>query len=123
MVIMDAAPIEGMIILSPTISSEELAACNIPIVGIEREDRKICSVSTDNYLGGVQAVSLLQKSCCDILIHVNSRVPETTPAFGRIRGFVDICKEHHLRYELILTDLGNTFKENHERIGDKGTDP
>ena len=110
--------IEGMIILSATISSGELAAYNIPIVGIEREDQNICSVNTDNYLGGVQAASLLQKSCCDILIHVNSRVQETTPAFGRIRGFVDICEEHHLRYELILTDLGNTFKENHERIGE-----
>ena len=43
-------------------------------------------------------------------------MPETTPASGRIRGFVDICREQDLAYELILTDLGNTFKENHERI-------
>ena len=32
--------IEGMIVLNPMISSEELAACNIPIGGIEREDRQ-----------------------------------------------------------------------------------
>ena len=78
--------IEGMIILSPTLSSEELASYNLPVVGIEREDQYICSVNTDNYMGGMQAASLLKKSCCDILIHVNARMPETTPAFGRIQG-------------------------------------
>ena len=108
--------IEGLITLSPTIPSKELAQYNVPVVGIERENEYICSVSTDNYLGGVQAASLLQKSGCDILIHVNAHMPETTPASGRIRGFVDICREQDLAYELILTDLGNTFKENHERI-------
>ena len=108
--------IEGMIILSPTIPSSELAAYNVPVVGIEREDQYISSVNTDNYMGGVQAASLLQKSDCDILIHVNGKIPDTAPASGRIRGFVDICKEHHLPYELILTDLGNTFEENRERI-------
>ena len=108
--------IEGMIILSPTLSSEELASYNLPVVGIEREDQYICSVNTDNYMGGMQAASLLKKSCCDILIHVNARMPETTPAFGRIQGFTDICRENNLPYDLTLTDLGNTFKENRENI-------
>ena len=108
--------IEGMIVLSPTIPSIELAACGIPVVGIEREDQYICSVNTDNYMGGMQAASLLKKSCCDILIHVNARMPETTPAFGRIQGFTDICRENNLPYDLTLTDLGNTFRENRENI-------
>ena len=108
--------IEGMIVLSPTIPSKELAACGIPVVGIEREDQYICSVNTDNYMGGMQAASLLKKSCCDILIHVNARMPETTPAFGRIQGFTDICRENNLPYDLTLTDLGNTFRENRENI-------
>ena len=60
--------IEGMIILSPTIPSEELAAYGVPVVAIEREDKYISSVNTDNYMGGVQAASLLKKSGCDILI-------------------------------------------------------
>ena len=106
--------IEGMIILSPTIPSEELAAYNVPVVGIEREDRYICSVNTDNYMGGVQAAGLLRKSDCDILIHVNGDLPETSPAYGRIRGFVDICEEYHLPYKLILTHLGNTFEESRQ---------
>lgn len=108
--------IEGMIVLSGTIPSGELASYNVPVVGIEREDQYISSVNTDNYMGGVQAASLLQKSDCDILIHVNSDIPDTTPASGRIRGFVDTCEEYQLPYELLLTELGDTFEENRERI-------
>ena len=108
--------IEGMIILSGTVPSRELASYGVPVVGIEREDQFISSVNTDNYMGGVQAASLLRKSGCDIIIHVNADMPDSQPASGRIRGFVDTCKEYHLPYELILTDLGNTFEENRERI-------
>ena len=43
-----AYKIEGMIILSHTISSKELSGLSIPIVTIEREDRYVCSVNTDN---------------------------------------------------------------------------
>ena len=110
--------IEGMIILSPTIPSQELASYNVPVVGIEREDQYISSVNTDNYMGGVQAASLLKKSDCDILIHVNGNIPEYVPAAGRIRGFVDVCEENHVPYELILRHLGNTFEENKEKISE-----
>lgn len=108
--------IEGMIVLSPTIPSEELASYNVPVVGIEREDRYISSVNTDNYMGGVQAASLLRKSDCDILIHVNGNIPDTAPASGRIKGFVDVCEEYNVPYELILTHLGNTFEKNRNKI-------
>lgn len=106
-----AYKIEGMIILSHTIPSQELASYHIPIVTIEREDTYVNSVNTDNYMGAVQATSLLAKSNCDILIHINSNVPETTPSYGRILGFQDICKEYHMKHELILRDLGNSYRE------------
>ena len=108
--------IEGMIVLSPTIPSEELASYHVPVVGIEREDQYISSVNTDNYMGGVQAASLLRKSGCDILIHVNGNIPDSAPASGRIRGFVDVCEEYNVPYELILRHLGNSFEENREKI-------
>ena len=69
-------------------------------------------------MGGVQAASLLRKSNCDFLIHVNARMPETTPAYGRIKGFTDICREYNLAYDLILTHLGNTYYENKESISE-----
>lgn len=111
-----AYKIEGMIVLSHTISSRELASYNIPIVSIEREDQYINSVNTDNYMGAVQAASLLYKNNCDILLHINSAVSEEIPAYGRIRGFQDTCRQFDARHELILRDMGHSQQEIHDRM-------
>lgn len=111
-----AYKIEGMIILSHTIPSKELASYNIPIVAIEREDKYVSSVNTDNYMGAVQATSLLIKNNCDVLIHINSHFSPEIPAYGRIKGFLDICEEKNVNHELILTDLGDSYKENYDCI-------
>lgn len=108
--------IEGMIVLSHTIPSKELASYNIPIVTIEREDVYTSSVNTDNFMGGVQATSLLHKSNCDILIHANSDLPPEVPAYGRIQGFLSICEEQHLAHELVLQDWGGTYEESRQLI-------
>ena len=106
-----AYKIEGMIILSHTIPSIELASYNIPIVTIEREDQYVSSVNTDNYMGGVQATSLLAKTGADILIHINADISRQTPSYERIRGFSDICKEYNIPHEMLLTDTGHTYDE------------
>lgn len=103
--------IEGMIILSHTIPSRELASYNIPIVTIEREDQYVSSVNTDNYMGGVQATSLLAKTGADVLIHINAEFSSQIPSYGRIKGFTDICKEYKIPHELILTDTGHSYEE------------
>lgn len=111
-----AYKIEGMIILSHTIPSKELASYNIPIVTIEREDKYVCSVNTDNYMGAIQATSLLSKSGCNILIHINSDVSPDVPSYNRIKGFREICTERNIPHEVILTEFGSTFSENKARI-------
>lgn len=108
-----AYKIEGMVTLSHTISSKELASYNIPIVAIEREDKYINSVNTDNYMGAVQATSLLFKNNCDVLLHINSEVKKDVPAYGRIQGFKDICQENHIQNEIILRNLGHSHQEIH----------
>lgn len=108
-----AYKIEGMIILSHAIASSELASYNLPIVAIEREDQYINSVNTDNYMGAVQAASLLFKNNCDVLVHVNSVFPEDIPSYGRIHGFRDVCKENSIKHEVILRDLGHSPQEIH----------
>lgn len=113
-----AYKIEGLIVLSHTISSQELASYNVPAVTIEREDQYTCSVNTDNYMGAVQATSLLFKNNCDILFHLNQKVSEMTPGYQRIQGFLDICREHSLPHKLILTDFGRTYEENEKRLGE-----
>ena len=111
-----AYKIEGLIVLSHTLSSEKLASYKIPTVAIEREDEHICSVNTDNYMGAVQATSLLIRNKSDVLIHINVPVPEHIPAYNRIRGFEDTCKEHHIPYELVLRDMGSTYESTFAQI-------
>lgn len=105
-----AYKIEGMIILSHTIPSKELASYQIPIVTIEREDQYVCSVNTDNYMGAMQAANLLARHNCDVLLHINSPMPEDRPAYGRIRGFQDYCSDHHLEHKIIYTDFGSSYQ-------------
>ena len=111
-----AYKIEGMIILSHTISSKELAGYNIPIVTIEREDKYVCSVNTDNLTGGKEAARLLSEARCDVLIHINVMVQKNTPSYGRITGFSEYCEENGLPHEVILSDLGTTNAEATEAI-------
>lgn len=111
-----AYKIEGLIILSHNFSSKELSEYHIPIVAIEREDEHICSVNTDNYMGALQATSLLIRNHCDILIHVNVPVPKQIPAYKRICGFEDTCKQYHVPYELMLGDLGYNYETTFKAI-------
>ncbi len=111
-----AYKIEGLIILSHTIPSRELADLKVPIVTIEREDTYVSSVNTDNYMGGIQAVSLLAKHGCDVLIHINTPTPESVPAYGRIRGFEDFCRDHQLPHEVFLRNLGQHYEEDQRTL-------
>ena len=107
---------EGLIVLSHTLSSKELAEYHVPIVTIEREDKYVCSVNTDNYMGGVQAATVLAKSGCDILIHANADFPNTIPAYKRIQGFQDFCETNGLEHRIMIRDFGANFEENNAEI-------
>ncbi len=108
-----AYKIEGLIILSHTIPSKELSELGIPIVTIEREDKYVCSVNTDNYMGGYQAAGLLARHRCDVIIHINyigATAHSEIPAHGRIQGFLDCCREHNIRHEMILKEMEDTYE-------------
>lgn len=111
-----AYKIEGLIILSHTLSSRELASLQIPIVAIEREDKHICSINTDNYMGAVQAAGLLARHQCDILIHINTPTSPDIPAYGRIQGFEDFCKENHINHRIFCLEIKNTYDSIHQAL-------
>ncbi len=46
--------IEGLIVLSHTLSSKKLASYQIPVIAIEREAEYISSITTDNYMGSLR---------------------------------------------------------------------
>ena len=111
-----AYKIEGLIVMSHTLPSEKLASYKVPVIAIEREAEHICSVTTDNYMGAMQATSLLIRNSCDVLIHINVHVPENIPAYDRIRAFEDTCKEHSIPYELNLNVQGDSYQEIFEQM-------
>ena len=102
--------IEGMIVLSHTIASEELAKLPIPIVTIEREDEFVSSVNTDNFSGGCQAAEMLDRHNCDRLIHINSPADDHKPSAGRIHGFESYCKQHQVPHEILLRGFDNSYE-------------
>ena len=106
-----AYKIEGLIVLSHTLSSEKLASYNIPVIAIEREAEHISSVNTDNYMGALQATSLLIRDKCDILIHINVNVKKSVPAYDRIRAFKETCEEYHVPYDINLSVEGDSYHE------------
>ena len=108
--------VEGLVVLSHTIPSHELAAYNIPVVSIEREDKYISSVNTDNYMGGVQASGLLYKNDCDIFLLLNTPTNSDVPGFGRVQGFIDTCNEHALDYRILQYNMANDYESMAESV-------
>ena len=100
--------IEGLIMMSHSIPSEDLAALSIPVVSIEREDRCISSVNCDNYTGAIQALTLLKEHDCDIFFYVDTPTAESLPAYQRILGFNDFCEQHQLPHKIIVESMGVT---------------
>ena len=90
---------------------EELLSYQIPVIAIEREAEYISSITTDNYMGSLQATSLLIRDKCDILIHINANVEKTVPAYDRIRAFEETCKEYQVPYDIDLSVSGNSYQE------------
>ena len=103
--------IEGLIVLSHTLSSRELSDLQIPVVAIEREDQFVSSVNTDNYLGAYEATSLLIHNHCDVLIHLNSPTKENVPAYRRLAGFQDACVKAGVPHKVIIRDFGLSYQE------------
>ena len=83
----------------------ELANLHIPIVAIEREDAHISSINTDNYMGAIQATSLLYRHNCEVLFHINNPTAKSIPAYGRIEGFEDFCREQQIPHRVFLHEM------------------
>ncbi|MGN0256234.1 MAG: LacI family DNA-binding transcriptional regulator [Chordicoccus sp.] len=106
-----AYKIAGLIVLSHTIPSIELSKLPIPVIGIEREDQYIHSISTDNRKGGYEAARLLAGHGCDVLLHVNSEAAPSShiPSYGRIAGFLDYCREHGTAHREYFRDFPHDY--------------
>ncbi len=115
---LQAYKIEGLIVLSHTIPSKELASFQIPTVAIEREASEICSVCVDNREGGKLAANRLMADGCDDLIQVNAFFPESSPAFGRITGFNEACRSQGRKPVLIQAEFFDTYESIREKLAE-----
>lgn len=110
--------IEGIINFSHEISSQELAALEIPVVAVEREDRYISSVSTNSHVGACLAVEQLQRDGCEVLLHLNSPDNPLSPTYQRITGFETACKNLGCEHEVIYRDFTWSFSHTVQQAGE-----
>lgn len=103
--------IEGLLVVSHVTPSQELAKLGIPVVTIEREDKYVNSVNTNNYQGGIDATTLLTEKKCEVLIHINADLKKCSPAYGRIRGFREVSETSGTPYCEYLRKFGNDYQE------------
>lgn len=113
-----AYQIEGLIVLSHSISSEKLRDLDIPIVAIEREDTYISSVNSNNYSGSSEAVNLLIENKCDELFHINSLINENIPAYDRIKAFTNVCNENNKEPHYYFRDFNESYDDVYNEIYD-----
>lgn len=126
---LSAYNVEGIITLSHTIPSREYATYDMPVVAIEREDEFITSVHNDNYMGGIQATSLLYKSGSEEFFFIDSTPVGASKSlyycegnrsysYGRLNGFKYVCEEKGLKNEIIIYNLGDSYDEYYKSISD-----
>lgn len=84
--------IEGLIVFSHTLPSQELASFNIPVVSIERESDMTDGISIDNFKGGQMAANYLISHGARHIIFVTNRIAEEYPAYQRLKGFCSYCE-------------------------------
>ena len=99
-----AYKIEGLIILSHTLSSIELANLHLPLVAVEREDVYISSVNSDNYQGTILACENLSSHDCEVFLHISA--PTT-----RVEAFDDYCEKHQLLHHTFMEEMGASHEE------------
>ena len=111
-----AYQVEGLIILTHSISSEKLKDLDIPIVAIEREDKYISSVNSNNYLGSYDAVKLLIENKCDKLFHINNLPNKKIAAYDRIRAFENVCNENDKEPHCYFKDFNESYDDVYKEI-------
>ncbi|AST56533.1 transcriptional regulator, LacI family [Thermoanaerobacterium thermosaccharolyticum] len=101
--------VDGIIIGSHTLETEQYLNVNLPIVAIDRYfSEKIPYVASDNYNGGVLATNLLIQKGCRKIAHISGPLILNTPANNRRKAFMDVVKEHNIENVVVETKL-NVF--------------
>lgn len=91
---------KGLILLSPLLDAEDIAALPVPVITIERSGGNFMQINSDNFTGGKLAAELLLENGCDVFFHINNDYTTIWPSFKRIVGFE--CLMENQTYERII---------------------
>jgi len=88
--------IDGFIVVSNTLQWEHLQGIHVPIVALDRHiDKRISSVTIDNYAGGKEAIEFMMKQGCTQIAHLEGPDHVFT-SMERKRAYVDMMNDHDL---------------------------
>ena len=108
--------VDGIIMGSHNLETEEYLNTNLPIVTIDRNlSEKIPFISSDNYNGGKLATRFLIDKGCKKLAHISGPLELNTPANNRYRAFMDLVTEEKIAYVVKQTKL-NEFESQEKLI-------
>lgn len=105
-----ASQVDGIIMGSHTLDTEEYKSINMPLVTLDRQlSESIPYVSSDHYKGGQLATKLLIRKGCKKIAHISGNLKLHLLAKARYDGFIDTVKKHDINHVVVQTDL-NGFK-------------
>lgn len=105
-----ASQVDGIIMGSHTLDTDEFTTINLPLVTLDRQlSDAIPYVSSDHYKGGEMATKLLIDKGCQKIAHISGNLKLHLLAKMRYDGFIDTVTAHKLPHVVMETDL-NGFK-------------
>lgn len=102
--------VDGIIMGSHTLETEQYQNVQSPIVTFDRQIGDIPFISSDNYMGGKLATELLIKQGCRQIAHICGNLHLNLLANERSRAFLDVVNVHNVEHFIMETDM-NVFNE------------
>jgi LacI family sucrose operon transcriptional repressor len=112
-----ASQVDGIIMGSHTLDTEEFTSINLPLVTLDRQlSDSIPYVSSDHYKGGMLATKLLIRKGCRKIAHISGNLKLHLLAKTRYDGFMDTVKAENIDHVVVETDLNGFKYDEYERI-------
>jgi len=112
-----ASQVDGIIMGSHTLDTEEFTSINLPLVTLDRQlSDSIPYVSADHYKGGVLATKLLIRKGCRKIAHISGNLKLHLLAKTRYDGFMDTVTKAGIPHVVVETDLNGFKYHEYEQI-------
>jgi len=112
-----ASQVDGIIMGSHTLDTEEFTTINLPLVTLDRQlSESIPYVSADHFRGGELATKLLIRKGCRKIAHISGNLKLHLLAKTRYDGFMSTVTEANIPHVVVETDLNGFKYDEYERI-------